>query len=109
MRQIRLIFCVIVLSIFSPIFLPSAQAGHETITGTLTRTFRVITDKGQSYYITTKGKGNELAFHEGRRITVQGQVEEISGEKLITVTDYFFADDGNQKTVTKKKQSGSRQ
>ena len=106
MRQLSLVFCTIVFSFFFAVFQPYAFAGQETIIGTLTRTFRVVTDSGESYYITTKGRGNELAHHHGKRVRVNGEVENTLGEKSITVTEFYLIDDERQKPLTLNPQTG---
>ena len=63
-------------------------AGEMTITGTVNDNLQVVENSGQVYEIGDTDAGNELAAQVDAKVKVTGTVEEVEGQKVISVTSY---------------------
>jgi hypothetical protein len=67
---------------------PALAGSSATVTGEVTETNEIISEDGSAYTIAATEKGDELAAMVGETVKVTGTVQEVEGEKIITVTSF---------------------
>ena len=67
---------------------PALAGSPATVTGEVTETNEIVCDDGSAYTIASTEKGDELAAMVGETVKVTGTVQEVEGEKVITVTNF---------------------
>jgi len=66
---------------------PAISLEAVTIMGTVTDGY-LLTDNDQVYYIGEGEKGDEVTQLVGKKVKLEGMVEEIDEDKIIVVTSY---------------------
>jgi hypothetical protein len=102
---------VVYLAVFSLVFLGLSAnlfAQQVSVVGIVTPSFRIVAENGEFYYVTTKFVGNKLIAHSGKTVRVTGEIEQLDGEKAISVIEYQVLEQtynrvGKQKTDNLKK------
>ena len=92
-RNIVIIVCAVFLVALSSS--PALTADEETIIGTVTDFFQIVTDD-EVYEIGDSEQGDELLGYVGARVEVTGTVEEDEdGIKVITVTSFVVIEEAS--------------
>ena len=68
-------------------------AGTVTLVGTVNEEFQLVTPSGQVYEIAATAEGDEVAMLTGTQVKVTGEVEEVDGDMIITVTGFDIPGD----------------
>ncbi len=67
----------------------ASAGGHQmTITGTVNKGHRIVTDDGKAYDVALSEEGKKVSELVGKKVRVTGSVEESEGKMIINVTGY---------------------
>lgn len=66
----------------------ATAGGQMTITGTVDKDRRIVTDDGKAYDLAQSEEGKKVCEHVGQKVKVTGSVEESEGKMMINVTGY---------------------
>ena len=66
----------------------AALAGDVTITGEVNEDYQIVADSGEVYDVAATEKGEDLTANVGKKVEVQGTLQEQEGSKVITVMSF---------------------
>jgi hypothetical protein len=87
MKNVSKTLAVFILAL-SVIFVSILAMANTTITGEVDSANEIITADGIVYIIADTEKGGELASMVGETVKVIGTVQEVEGEKVITIDSF---------------------
>jgi hypothetical protein len=70
----------------------TALAGDVTITGEVNEDYQIVADNGVVYDVAATEKGDDLTANVGKKVEVQGTLQEEEGTKIITVMGFKVLD-----------------
>ncbi len=68
--------------------LGTALAGDVTITGEVNGDYQIVADNGDVYDVAEDEKGDDLVANVGKKVVVQGTLQEEDGSKIVKVVSF---------------------